>query len=234
MMKFKILSLLLTAGLALAACDADNSNDKATSPDDKNKSEVDSSEANKSDAVKKNEAANVTKDSNANDEDDADDAVKDDEKASSSKDSEDKMLLSKDEITATPDDIIKQLQNDNKQGKLTNIDFENDNGQWVYKIGQNENNKNMVYTYSMKDKKLLSSKEDAVAKDEQTFNYDKMLSFDEALTKAQNKTSKDAKIKEWTLESKDNIPVYEFKLMDGSKEKTVMVDPYEGETHVEE
>ncbi|TDM12113.1 PepSY domain-containing protein [Macrococcus lamae] len=231
-MKFKILALLLSAGLALAACDADNSNDKSTSPDDKNKSEVDSSETNKSDDVKKNEDSNATKDSEADEEDKADDAVQDDE--ASGKADEDSKPLTKNDITATPDDIIRQMESDNKKGKLTNIDFENENGEWVYKIGQNEGNKKMEYTYSMKDKKLLKSEEDSVDKDEQEIDYDKILSFDEALKKAQDKTSKDAKVKEWSLESQDNVPVYEFELMDGNTEKTVAVDPYEGTANVKE
>ncbi len=227
-MKFKILSLLLTAGLALAACDADNSNDKATSPDDKNKSEVDSSEANQSDDVKEDEDSNTTTNSDSNDEDDADDAEEDDEQASSATGNEDDQPIAVDDITATPDDIIKALESDGKTGELTSINFEKENGEWVYKISQNEDDKDMEYTYSMKDKKLLNTEEEMIDKEDQTFDYDEIVSFDEALKKAQDKTSDSAQVKEWSLETEDGITVYNIEMIDDNMEKTVTVDPFEG------
>lgn len=225
-MKFKALALLLSAGLALAACDADNSNDKATSPDDKNKSEVNSSETNKSSDVKENDN-NVAKNSDSNDKDDSADAEKDDEGAAAEDATNEQAIAVKD-ITATPDDIVKLLENDNHKGELTGIDFENENGEWVYKVAQNENNKNVEYTYSMKDRKLLSTKKDNIDSEDQTFKYDDLVPFDEVLKKVQDKVGNNAKVKEWSIGTDDGILTYSAELLDGTTEKEYKVDPHKG------
>lgn len=228
-MKFKILGLILSAGLALAACDADNSNDKATSPDDNAKSDVNSSGTNKSDDVKKDEDSNAAKGTDANDNDDSSDADEDDQSSHSSDDStadDDSIALNA--ISSTPDDIIKILHTDNHTGKLTGISFEKENNEWVYKVAQNENDKNVEYTYSMEDRKLLNTEEDAVDKEDQTFDYDEVKKFETAIKKARDKAGNKAKIKEWSLDTDDGNLVYNVELMDGTTEKSFNVDPFEG------
>lgn len=225
-MKFKALALLLSAGLALAACDADNSNDKATNPDDNHKSDVNSSETNKSKDVKENDN-NVAKNSDSNDDDASADAEKDDEGSSQSDATGEEAIATKD-ISSTPDDIIKLLHDHNHTGDLTDISFENEDGQWVYKVAQNENDKNVEYTYSMEDRKLLNTEEDSIDKEDQTFKYEDIVPFDKMLNNAKKEVSDNAKVKEWSLETEDGVLTYAAELLDGNNEKEFKIDPQEG------
>ncbi|ULG71607.1 PepSY domain-containing protein [Macrococcus brunensis] len=226
-MKFKALGLILSAGLALAACDADNSNDKQTSPDDNAQSEVNSGETNKSSDVKSNEDANVTKDSDDNDMDDSNDAEKDDEdQTSSSTATNSEQALAIDDIKSTPDDIIKVIESQKKKGEITDIKFEKENNEWVYKIGQNEGNKHVEYTYGMDSRKLISTEEDN--EKDTAINLDKAMNYDDLIKKVKDKVGNNAKVKEWSLDTEDDIPVFKATLLDGTTEHEYNVDPFSG------
>ena len=226
-MKFKVLGLILSAGLALAACDADNSNDKQTSPDDDTKSEVNSGETNKSTDVKSNEDTNVSKNSDDNDMDDSNDAEKDDEgQSSSNTDANSKQALAINDIKSTPDDIIKVIESQKKKGDITDIKFEKENNEWVYKIAQNEGNKNVEYTYGMASRKLIHTEEDNET--ETAMNLDKAMNYDDILKKAKDKVGNNAKVKEWSLETDDNVPVFKVTFLDGTTEHEYNVDPFSG------
>lgn len=226
-MKFKALGLILSAGLALAACDADNSNDKQTNPDDNAKSEVNSGETNKSTDVKSNEDANVAKDSDDNDMDDSNDAEKDDEgQSSSNSNTSSEQALALNDIKSTPDDIIKVIESQKNKGEITDIKFEKENNEWVYKISQNEGNKNVEYTYGMDNRKLISTEEDNEKKT--AINLDQAMNYDDIIKKAQDKVGPNAKVKEWSLETDDNVPVFKATLLDGTTEHEYNVDPFSG------
>ncbi|GGB10944.1 hypothetical protein ERX37_09600 [Macrococcus hajekii] len=227
-MKFKILGLILSATLALTACDADNSNDKQTSPDDNAQSEVNSSETNKSSDVKKSDEKNVAKDSDSNDQDASNDAEKDDEGQStlSANEADKKEALNLEDIKSTPADIIKIVEAQNKKGEITDVKFEKENNRWVYKVAQNEGNKNVEYTYGMSDRKLINTEEDNEKKE--AINYNEALSFDKILKNVQDKAGTDTQVKEWELTTEDKVPVFKTELLKDNVEHEYRVDPFKG------
>ncbi|TDM00681.1 hypothetical protein [Macrococcus carouselicus] len=225
-MKFKVLSLILSAGLALAACDADNSNDKQTGPDDNAQSDVNSAETNQSNDVKKDEADNAAKNSDDNDQDASSDAEKDDEKTPSSTDADTKEALAIQDINSTPDDIIKIIESQKKKGEITDLKFEKEDNRWVYKVAQNEGDKNVEYTYGMNDRKLIKTEEDN--EKEEGINYNKALAFDDIIKNIQDKAGAEAEIKEWSFTTEDNVPVFKAEILNGTTEKDYNVDPFSG------
>lgn len=192
-MKYKMLSLLLSAGIVLAACgnsDDDNNDKKDNQNDEKTKQ--------------------TTKE-NSNDDQNTDD--------DQSSDKATENTVKWDDVKVSPEDAVKAAQKESK-GELKDLSFEKETGDWSYKVelvdGTNEN-KVLINADDKSVTNVEKEQEDSDDND-QTFKLSDVAKFEDALKVAQDKAKGD--IKEWSLSEDNGKLVYSIELKEGNKEST--------------
>ncbi|MFU1790917.1 PepSY domain-containing protein [Mammaliicoccus sciuri] len=192
-MKYKMLSLLLSAGIVLAACgnsDDDNNDKKDNQNDEKTEQ--------------------TTKENSNNDQNTDDDQSSD--KATEN-------TVKWDDVKVSPEDAVKAAQKESK-GELKNLSFEKETGDWSYKVelvdGTNEN-KVLINADDKSVTNVEKEQEDSDDND-QTFKLSDVAKFEDALKVAQDKAKGD--IKEWSLSEDNGKLVYSIELKEGNKEST--------------
>ncbi|UXR78929.1 MULTISPECIES: PepSY domain-containing protein [unclassified Staphylococcus] len=210
-MKFKILTLLLSAGIVLAACGNDSDDN------------MDKKEDNQQTTQSSNDK--MDKDSNdTNDQDDMDDQNdRDDQKTDKMND---KTVQLKD-IQTEPEEAIKTAQKA-FDGKMKKIEYKQDNGEWIYKIDLVNGNKEAEVKVSDKDNKAIKTEEETESdnQDNKTIDYKEMISYDEAVKTAQKETKGD--LKQWKLNEDDGQLVYEVKIADQNDDREYLIDAKSG------
>lgn len=106
-MKYKMLSLLLSAGIVLAAC--------GNSDDDNNDKKVNQND----------EKTEQTSKENSNDDQNTDD--------DQSSDKTTENTVKWDDVKVSPEDAVKAAQKESK-GELKDLSFEKETGDWSYKV----------------------------------------------------------------------------------------------------
>lgn len=192
-MKYKMLSLLLSAGIVLAACgnSDDDNNDKKDNQND--------------------EKTEQTTKENSND-----DQYTDDDQSS---DKATENTVKWDDVKVSPEDAVKAAQKESK-GELKDLSFEKETGDWSYKVelvdGTNEN-KVLINADDKSVTNVEKEQEDSDDND-QTFKLSDVAKFEDALKVAQDKAKGD--IKEWSLSEDNGKLVYSIELKEGNKEST--------------
>lgn len=192
-MKYKILSLLLSAGIVLAACgnSDDDNNDKKDNQND--------------------EKTEQTTKENSNDDQNTDD--------DQSSDKATENTVKWDDVKVSPEDAVKAAQKESK-GELKDLSFEKETGDWSYKVelvdGTNEN-KVLINADDKSVTNVEKEQEDSDDND-QTFKLSDVAKFEDALKVAQDKAKGD--IKEWSLSEDNGKLVYSIELKEGNKEST--------------
>ncbi|WP_426361141.1 PepSY domain-containing protein [Mammaliicoccus sciuri] len=192
-MKYKILSLLLSAGIVLAACgnSDDDNNDKKDNQND--------------------EKTEQTTKENSNDDQNTDD--------DQSSDKATENTVKWDDVKVSPEDAVKAAQKESK-GELKDLSFEKETGDWSYKVelvdGTNEN-KVLINADDKSVTNVEKEQEDSDDND-QTFKLSDVAKFEDALKIAQDKAKGD--IKEWSLSEDNGKLVYSIELKEGNKEST--------------
>ncbi len=204
-MKYKMLSLLLSAGIVLAACgnSDDDNNDKKDNQNDE-KTEQTTKE-------------NSNDDQNTDDDQDSDDDQNTDDDQSSDKATENTVKW--DDVKVSPEDAVKAAQKESK-GELKDLSFEKETGEWSYKVelvdGTNEN-KVLINADDKSVTNVEKEQEDSDDND-QTFKLSDVAKFEDVLKVAQDKAKGD--IKEWSLSEDNGKLVYSIELKEGNKEST--------------
>lgn len=192
-MKYKMLSLLLSAGIVLAACgnSDDDNNDKKDNQND--------------------EKTEQTTKENSNDNQNTDD--------DQSSDKATENTVKWDDVKVSPEDAVKAAQKESK-GELKDLSFEKETGDWSYKVelvdGTNENK----VLINADDKSVTNVEKEQEDSDDnnQTFKLSDVAKFEDALKVAQDKAKGD--IKEWSLSEDNGKLVYSIELKEGNKEST--------------
>ncbi len=204
-MKYKMLSLLLSAGIVLAACgngDDDNNDKKDNQNDEK---------------TEQTTKENSNDDQNTDDDQDSDDNQNSDDDQSSDKATENTFKW--DDVKVSPEDAVKAAQKESK-GELKDLSFEKETGEWSYKVelvdGTNEN-KVLINADDKSVTNVEKEQEDSDDND-QTFKLSDVAKFEDALKVAQDKAKGD--IKEWSLSEDNGKLVYSIELKEGNKEST--------------
>ncbi|MCJ0912098.1 PepSY domain-containing protein [Mammaliicoccus sciuri] len=204
-MKYKMLSLLLSAGIVLAACgngDDDNNDKKDNQNDEK---------------TEQTTKENSNDDQNTDDNQDSDDNQNSDDDQSSDKATENTVKW--DDVKVSPEDAVKAAQKESK-GELKDLSFEKETGEWSYKVelvdGTNEN-KVLINADDKSVTNVEKEQEDSDDND-QTFKLSDVAKFEDALKVAQDKAKGD--IKEWSLSEDNGKLVYSIELKEGNKEST--------------
>ena len=204
-MKYKMLSLLLSAGIVLAACgngDDDNNDKKDNQNDEK---------------TEQTTKENSNDDQNTDDDQDSDDNQNTDDDQSSDKATENTVKW--DDVKVFPEDAVKAAQKESK-GELKDLSFEKETGDWSYKVelvdGTNEN-KVLINADDKSVTNVEKEQEDSDDND-QTFKLSDVAKFEDALKVAQDKAKGD--IKEWSLSEDNGKLVYSIELKEGNKEST--------------
>ncbi|MFC6401674.1 PepSY domain-containing protein [Mammaliicoccus sciuri] len=204
-MKYKMLSLLLSAGIVLAACgngDDDNNDKKDNQNDEK---------------TEQTTKENSNDDQNTDDDQDSDDNQNSDDDQSSDKATENTVKW--DDVRVSPEDAVKAAQKESK-GELKDLSFEKETGEWSYKVelvdGTNEN-KVLINADDKSVTNVEKEQEDSDDND-QTFKLSDVAKFEDALKVAQDKAKGD--IKEWSLSEDNGKLVYSIELKEGNKEST--------------
>ncbi len=198
-MKYKMLSLLLSAGIVLAACGNgdDDNNDKKDNQND--------------------EKTEQTTKENSNDDQNTEDDQDSDDDQSSDKATENTVKW--DDVKVSPEDAVKAAQKESK-GELKDLSFEKETGEWSYKVelvdGTNEN-KVLINADDKSVTNVEKEQEDSDDND-QTFKLSDVAKFEDALKVAQDKAKGD--IKEWSLSEDNGKLVYSIELKEGNKEST--------------
>lgn len=209
-MKYKMLSLLLSAGIVLAACGNgdDDNNDKKDNQNDE-KTEQTTKENNNDDQN--------TDDQDSDDDQDSNDDQNTDDDQSSDKATENTVKW--DDVKVSPEDAVKTAQKESK-GELKDLSFEKETGEWSYKVelvdGTNEN-KVLINADDKSVTNVEKEQEDSDDND-QTFKLSDVVKFEDALKVAQDKAKGD--IKEWSLSEDNGKLVYSIELKEGNKEST--------------
>lgn len=214
-MKFKILSLILSSTLALAACNNDT-NDVEKSPKDETKSEqqsetTDTKATDTNDKDDNNDEENNAKQEGTSSVEDSDDVDNKDEVAEADDDNDkDEASIKLDDIKVLPEDAIKTAQK-KVPGELESISFDRDTGQWVYAISLIDTNKK---THEIKvnaeQNKIISSEVEDDQDNEKTFDYGEFAPIDKIIKAAQKVYNGD--IKEWSLDHDDGKFKYNLEL----------------------
>ncbi|WP_025904987.1 PepSY domain-containing protein [Mammaliicoccus sciuri] len=192
-MKYKMLSLLLSAGIVLAACgnSDDDNNDKKDNQND--------------------EKTEQTTKENSNDDQNTDD--------NQSSDKTTENTVKWDDVKVSPEDAVKAAQKES-EGELIDLSFEKETGDWSYKVelvdGTNEN-KVLINADDKSVTNVEKEQEDSDDND-QTFKLSDVAKFEDALKVAQDKAKGD--IKEWSLSEDNGKLVYSIELKEGNKEST--------------
>ncbi|WP_204181006.1 MULTISPECIES: PepSY domain-containing protein [unclassified Mammaliicoccus] len=192
-MKYKMLSLLLSAGIVLAACgnSDDDNNDKKDNQND--------------------EKTEQTTKENSNDDQNTDD--------DQSSDKATENTVKWDDVKVSPEDAVKAAQKESK-GELKDLSFEKETGEWSYKVelvdGTNEN-KVLINADDKSVTNVEKEQEDSDDND-QTFKLSDVAKFEDVLKVAQDKAKGD--IKEWSLSEDNGKLVYSIELKEGNKEST--------------
>lgn len=192
-MKYKMLSLLLSAGIVLAACgnSDDDNNDKKDNQND--------------------EKTEQTTKENSNDDQNTDD--------DQSSDKATENTVKWENVKVSPKDAVKAAQKESK-GELKDLSFEKETGDWSYKVelidGTNEN-KVLINADDKSVTNVEKEQEDSDDND-QTFKLSDVAKFEDALKVAQDKAKGD--IKEWSLSEDNGKLVYSIELKEGNKEST--------------
>lgn len=192
-MKYKMISLLLSAGIVLAACgnSDDDNNDKKDNQND--------------------EKTEQTTKENSNDDQNTDD--------DQSSDKATENTVKWDDVKVSPEDAVKAAQKESK-GELKDLSFEKETGDWSYKVelvdGTNENK----VLINADDKSVTNVEKEQEDSDDnnQTFKLSDVAKFEDALKVAQDKAKGD--IKEWSLSEDNGKLVYSIELKEGNKEST--------------
>ncbi|QPW13627.1 PepSY domain-containing protein [Mammaliicoccus sciuri] len=192
-MKYKMLSLLLSAGIVLAACgnSDDDNNDKKDNQND--------------------EKTEQTTKENSNDDQNTDD--------NQSSDKTTENTVKWDDVKVSPEDAVKAAQKES-EGELKDLSFEKETGDWSYKVelvdGTNEN-KVLINADDKSVTNVEKEQEDSDDND-QTFKLSDVAKFEDALKVAQDKAKGD--IKKWSLSEDNGKLVYSIELKEGNKEST--------------
>ncbi|PCQ20283.1 hypothetical protein CP995_08525 [Klebsiella pneumoniae] len=192
-MKYKMLSLLLSAGIVLAACgnSDDDNNDKKDNQND--------------------EKTEQTTKENSNDDQNTDD--------DQSSDKATENTVKWEDVKVSPEDAVKAAQKESK-GELKDLSFEKETGDWSYKVelvdGTNEN-KVLINADDKSVTNVEKEQEDSDDND-QTFKLSDVAKFEDPLKVAQDKAKGD--IKEWSLSEDNGKLVYSIELKEGNKEST--------------
>ena len=204
-MKFKILGLLLSAGLVLAACGNDD--------DDKQEKQTDNQETSQTSTNKNDDT----------DKDDQNDTQSNDQQSNQMND----MTTDVKDIQTEPEKAIETAQKE-FDGQVKGIEYKQDNGEWVYKIdlvnGQNE----AEVKVSDKDNKVLTSEQETEddTQEQKVVDLDSVVSYKEAVEAAQKEMK--GELKQWKLSHDNGKLVYEVELVDQNKESEVIIDAKTG------
>lgn len=214
-MKFKILSLILSSTLALAACNNDT-NDVEKSPKDETKQEqqsetTDTKATDTNDKDDNNDEDNDAKQEGESSTEDSDDVDNKDEATEADDDNDkDEASIKLDDIKLSPEEAIKTAQK-KVDGDLESISFDHDMGQWVYGISLiDTNQKTHEIKVNAEQNKIISSEVEDDKDNEKTFDYGEFVPADKIIKAAQKVYN--GEIKEWSLDHDDGRFKYNVEL----------------------
>ncbi|MGV3041547.1 PepSY domain-containing protein [Staphylococcus rostri] len=208
-MKFKILALLLSAGIVLAACGNDN--------DDQNDKQTD------------NQQTSQTSNDNNDNMDKNDDMDKDDQNNSNDQQSTQmkEMTFDLKDVQTEPEKAIETAQKE-FDGQVKSLEYKEDNGQWIYKVDLVNGDNEAEVKVSDKDNKVLASEQEMEndTQKEKVIDLDNIVSYKDAIKTAQKEMKGD--LKQWKLNHDNGKLVYEVELVDQNNDKELIIDAKTG------
>lgn len=192
-MKYKMLSLLLSAGIILAACgnDDDDNNDKTNNQN--------------------NDKTEQTTKEDSNDDQNSDDVQ--------SSDTATENTVKWADVKVSPEDAVKAAQKESK-GELKGLSFEKETGDWLYKVELVDGTTENQVLVDADDKSVtnVETEQEDSEDNNQTFELSDVAKFEDVLKVAQNKAKGD--VKEWSLSEDNGKLVYSIELKEGNKKST--------------
>lgn len=252
--KYKLATLVLSTGLLLGACGGD---DEAQAPEDQSDdttveetedtttTEEDTEGTEESpDDTSEEETSGDTADSEGSVEDDSSDSTggSDDgeqdttgettdettDESSESADSTGVAVL--DELGSTPEDAVSAAQ-ENFDGELTELELDDDNGQWVYKVHLENDSEEYEVDLSADDLSVLNEETESEDNNdtEDQFSYGDAIPHDEAVQTAMDEVG--GELESWTLDRDDGQLEYDVELRntDNGNDTDVTINAESGE-----
>ncbi|WP_462419752.1 PepSY domain-containing protein [Salinicoccus sp. Marseille-QA3877] len=252
--KYKLATLVLSTGLLLGACGGD---DEAQAPEDQSDdttveetedtttTEEDTEGTEESpDDTSEEETSGDTADSEGSVEDDSSDGTggSDDgeqdttgettdettDESSESADSTGVAVL--DELGSTPEDAVSAAQ-ENFDGELTELELDDDNGQWVYKVHLENDSEEYEVDLSADDLSVLNEETESEDNNdtEDQFSYGDAIPHDEAVQTAMDEVG--GELESWTLDKDDGQLEYDVELRntDNGNDTDVTINAESGE-----
>lgn len=252
--KYKLATLVLSTGLLLGACGGD---DEAQAPEDQSDdttveetedtttTEEDTEGTEESpDDTSEEETSGDTADSEGSVEDDSSDSTggSDDgeqdttgettdettDESSESADSTGVAVL--DELGSTPEDAVSAAQ-ENFDGELTELELDDDNGQWVYKVHLENDSEEYEVDLSANDLSVLNEETESEDNNdtEDQFSYGDAIPHDEAVQTAMDEVG--GELESWTLDRDDGQLEYDVELRntDNGNDTDVTINAESGE-----
>ena len=135
-------------------------------------------------------------------------------------------LAKKSDIKIDQQAAIDKFNQKYQNKQVNEVELENDNGKYVYKIKGFDNTNEYKVEVNAKNGKILSNKSEKLDKNDKKYTLDlnKVISRDEASQIAEKAAKKGSSV-EWKLEQeKENQAVWEVKIKDGRTVKEVKID----------
>lgn len=250
--KYKLASLVLSTGLLLGACGGDNaeapeeqSDDTAVeetedttsteegtesteeSPDDTSEDETSGDAADSEGAVEDN-SSDGTGGSDDGEADSAEDDSGSADENSESTDSTGVAVL--DQLGSTPEDAVSAAQ-ENFEGELVELELDEDNSEWVYKVHLENDSEEYEVELSAEDLSVISEEtetDDDNDTDDQ-FSYGDAVPHDEAVQTALDESG--GELGGWTLDKDDGQLEYDVEVTnaDNGDDTDVTINAESGE-----
>ncbi|GAB3067454.1 PepSY domain-containing protein [Salinicoccus sesuvii] len=206
--RYKLASVLLSASLVMAACGdnediSEDTNDEISEDSSAEETEVD-------EIVEEGEG------------DTSMETVEDSSNDEPSMDSD--SIAAVEDIPNEASEAIDAASGD-FDGELKELEFENEDGQWVYKVDMENESEEYEATLSAEDLSIIEAETDG--NDgydmEEHLDYNNLIAAEEAIQTAMDENG--GELESWTLSTDDGQPEYEIELTDGD----VTIDAQNGE-----
>ncbi len=212
--KYKLASVLLSAGLIMAACGNGGDSSENTEPSDETAQENENSggDDNTGDTSPDEEM-------DENNEVDGGDSGNDSESDTSGDTSGGESNSSSND-TITQDGITHDAQGavdtakESYDGKLIQVELDHDEGQWVYKVDMEQDTEEYEIKLSVEDLSVIneSTETDDDKDSEDQFEYSEAVPAEEAVQTAIDEAGGNGEIEGWSLDKDDGNLEYEIEL----------------------
>lgn len=218
--RYKLASILLSAGLVMAACgnagennESDESSEGSGQSTEQTSSEESSDDESKDDSEANKDKEGDSDEDTSNDSGDGEENNTSDDNAGGNTNNSSTDAITQDDINHDTQGAVEAAK-ENFDGKLTQIELDQDNGQWMYKVDLEQNTEEYEVELSIEDLSVIneSSETDEDEDSEDQFEYGDAVPAEEAVQTAIDEAGGSGLIEEWSLDKDDGNLEYEIEL----------------------